>query len=210
MSWIVHADTDLVVVNKPAGLLSVPGRGADKLDCVVARLQARWPETLTVHRLDMSTSGLMVFARGAAAQRALSIAFAERRVDKRYLALVTERPAASAGIIELPIAADWPNRPRQKVDAEHGKASATRWRVAEALVDNDNGLTRLELEPLTGRTHQIRVHLAAIGHAIAGDLLYAAPEVQALAPRLCLHASRLVFADPITGDARCFESAAPF
>ncbi|MDP1533848.1 MAG: RluA family pseudouridine synthase [Rubrivivax sp.] len=205
-AFIVHVDAALIVVDKPAGLLAVPGRGADKQDCVVARLQAQWPDALTVHRLDMATSGLMVFARGAAMQRALSQAFAERRVAKRYTARVAGRPAADSGSIALPLAADWPQRPKQKVDTEHGKPSLTHWR----LLATDGDGARLELEPITGRTHQLRVHLAASGHAIVGDALYAPAPVLALSPRLCLHASRLEFSHPGSGQALRFDSPAPF
>jgi tRNA pseudouridine32 synthase/23S rRNA pseudouridine746 synthase len=205
---LVFEDAALLVVDKPAGLLAVPGRGADKQDCLSARLQARWPEARVVHRLDQPTSGLMVFARDAATQRRLGTAFEQREVTKRYIALVAGRLADAEGCIELPLAADWPNRPRQQVDAAAGKPALTRWwRLAD---DPARDASRVELEPLTGRTHQLRVHLAAIGHPILGDALYAPPEVQARAARLLLHASRLAFAHPGSGAALDFERAAPF
>lgn len=190
---IVHVDAELLVVNKPSGLLSVPGRGADKQDCAVARLQALYPEALTVHRLDMATSGLLLFARGPAAQRALSLDFAERRVAKRYVAVLAghlEGPLAAQeeedwAEIDLPLSADWPNRPLQKVDHALGKPSRTRWRV----LAHEPGRTRVELEPLTGRSHQLRVHMLALGHPIIGDALYAPPAAQG--PRLLLHACHL-------------------
>ena len=186
---IVHVDGQVVVADKPAGLLCVPGRGPDRADCLARRLQAQWPDALVVHRLDMATSGLVVFGRGAAVQRALSIAFAERRVHKRYEAVVAGLLADAAGEIKLPLAADWPNRPRQQVDQAAGKPSLTRWQVLAR--DEARGTTRLALTPITGRSHQLRVHLAAIGHAILGDTLYApAPWAQA-APRLLLHACAL-------------------
>jgi tRNA pseudouridine32 synthase/23S rRNA pseudouridine746 synthase len=197
----------MLVVDKPAGLLAVPGRGEAKADCMLARLRVRHPDAQVVHRLDQATSGLMLFARGATAQRQLSMAFEARRIDKRYIAIVHGEPPDERGSIELPLAADWPRRPRQRVDAEHGKPSVTHWRVAERL---PGGRTRLELTPVTGRSHQLRVHLAAIGHPILGDLLYAPPEVQAAAGRLLLHASALAFGHPQSGQAMAFASAAPF
>ena len=208
---LVYADDTLLVVDKPSGLLAVPGRGADKQDCLAARVQARYPDALIVHRLDMATSGLMVMARGPAAQRALSKAFAAREVTKRYIAVVAGRldaPAEGWGTIGLPIIVDWPNRPLRIVDHTHGKPSLTRWRV---LGHDETGLNaRVELEPVTGRSHQLRVHLRALGHPILGDALYASPEVQALSGRLLLHAGSLRFAHPLTGEALAFESAAPF
>ncbi len=210
---VVHADPYCVVVDKPSGLLSVPGRGADKQDCLARRTALHYADALVVHRLDMGTSGLWLMARGVPMQRAFSIAFADRQVDKRYVAVVAgllEAPATPDGwgLIDLPLAADWPNRPRQAVDALRGKPSQTRWRLLAQ--DPASGTSRVELDPLTGRTHQIRVHLQAIGHPILGDALYAPPEVQALAPRLLLHASALGFAHPGTGQWLALESAAPF
>lgn len=186
---IVHADAWLVAADKPAGLLCVPGRGPDKADCLAARVMAQWPDARVVHRLDMATSGLVVLGRGAAMQRALSIAFAERRVHKQYQAVVAGLLADEQGEIDLPLAADWPNRPRQQVDRVAGKPSLTRWQVLQR--DLASGTSRLCLSPLTGRSHQLRVHLAAIGHPILGDALYAAPPWAAAAPRLLLHASDL-------------------
>lgn len=186
---VLHADDHRVVVDKPSGLLSVPGRGEDKQDCAWARVAARWPDALIVHRLDQSTSGLIVFARGEAMQRALSEAFAARLVDKRYEAVVHGLVARDAFEIDLPLIVDWPNRPRQMVDAERGKPSLTRVRVLHR--DLAAGTTRVELEPVTGRSHQLRVHLLAAGHPILGDALYAPPEVLARAPRLLLHARDL-------------------
>lgn len=183
---ILHVDERLIVIDKPAGLLSVPGRGEAKQDCASARLQALYADALIVHRLDQATSGLLLFARGAQAQRELSADFAERRVDKRYEAVVSGT-LEGAGLIDLPLAADWPNRPRQQVDQLHGKPSQTRW---EALGATGPG-TRVALQPITGRSHQLRVHLAALGHPILGDTLYAPTEMQALAPRLLLHACAL-------------------
>jgi tRNA pseudouridine32 synthase/23S rRNA pseudouridine746 synthase len=210
---VLHADAALVVADKPAGVLSVPGRGADKQDCMAARVQAAFPDALIVHRLDMATSGLLLFARGPAMQRTLSMAFERREVDKRYVAVVAGMPEGPAGAdgwasIDFPLAADWPNRPRQQVDAERGRPSRTRWRVLGP--GPLPGTTRLELEPVTGRSHQLRVHLAALGHPIVGDTLYAPPAVAAAAPRLLLHASELAFDDPRGGGRLRFFSAPAF
>ncbi len=208
---VVYADDTLLVVDKPSGLLAVPGRGADKQDCLAARVQVRYPDALVVHRLDMATSGLMVMARGPAAQRALSKAFAAREVTKRYIALVAgrlEAPADGWGTIDLPIIVDWPNRPLRIVDHQSGKPSLTRWRV---LGHDETGLnTRVELEPVTGRSHQLRVHLRELGHPILGDALYAPPSVQALSGRLLLHAGSLAFTHPLTGEALTFVCPVPF
>lgn len=188
---IVHVEPELLVVNKPSGLLSVPGRGADKQDCAAARVQARFAEALIGHRLDMATSGLLLFARGPAAQRALSLDFAERRVAKRYVAVLAghldgpQAPDEGWAEVDLPLRADWPNRPRQKVDPLQGKPSRTRWRV----LAHEDGRTRVELEPVTGRSHQLRVHMLALGHPIIGDTLYAPAAAQG--PRLLLHARGL-------------------
>jgi tRNA pseudouridine32 synthase/23S rRNA pseudouridine746 synthase len=209
---LVYVDEHLLVLEKPAGLLAVPGRGEDKQDCLARRAQALWPDALAVHRLDMATSGLFVMARGKAVQRQLAAAFEHRRVHKRYVAVVAGRLAAPAGdgwgVIDLPLMADWPRRPLQKVDVEHGRPSTTRWRVlADASLQE---ATRVELEPVTGRSHQLRVHLREIGHPILGDALYAPADVAARAPRLLLHACELAFAHPATGDALHFESRVPF
>lgn len=203
---LVFLDAALLVLDKPAGLLTVPGRGADKQDCLASRVRRRFADALVVHRLDQATSGLVVFARGAAAQRALSIAFAARHVHKRYEAVVAGLLADERGQIDLPLRADWPNRPRQQVDPERGKPSRTRWRVLRR--DAVAGTTRAELEPQTGRSHQLRVHLAAIGHPIVGDTLYAP---QGLAgPRLMLHAVALTLPHPADGRTVNFSCPLPF
>jgi tRNA pseudouridine32 synthase/23S rRNA pseudouridine746 synthase len=210
-------DYALLVIDKPGGLLSVPGRGDDKQDCLSARVQQRYPDALIVHRLDMATSGLMLMARGLAAQRLLSLAFAERRVHKQYIAVVHGLAAEPApadadgwGLIDLPIAADWPRRPLRVIDAVLGKPSQTRWRVESR--DAVAGTSRVLLEPLTGRSHQLRVHMLALGHPIVGDALYGSPApAQTLAPdTLHLHASALAFAHPLTGQALAFASPARF
>jgi tRNA pseudouridine32 synthase / 23S rRNA pseudouridine746 synthase len=210
---LVHIDPWLLVADKPAGLLSVPGRGEDKQDCAAARARREVTDALVVHRLDMATSGLLLMARGAAMQRALSGLFESRAVRKRYVAVVAGRvpPPAGAdgwGEIDLPLMTDWPNRPRQVVDHAGGKASRTRWRIL--AVDAARDATRLELEPLTGRSHQLRVHLQALGHPILGDPLYASQTVQAQSARLLLHASELALTHPATGEPMHWRSAAPF
>lgn len=206
----VYADEHLLVFNKPAGLLSVPGRGKDKHDCLSLRVQHRYADALIVHRLDMSTSGLLLMARGAAMQTALSKLFEARQIYKRYVAVVDGRLAVTDGwqLIDLPIALDWPNRPLRIIHHESGKPSQTRWKAVSW--DGQANTTRVELQPLTGRSHQLRVHLLALGHPIVGDALYAPAVVQAKSPRLLLHASALRFQHPATGNDMAFESAAPF
>lgn len=205
---ILYQDNALLVVNKPGGLLSVPGRGPDKQDCLMSRVQREFPQALNVHRLDMETSGLMVLALGKDTQRSLGRLFEQRRVHKRYIAVVNGTLQAGQGEIDLPLAADWPNRPRQKVDSEHGKPSTTRYRVVAR--DNANNATRVELEPLTGRTHQLRVHLQALGHSILGDSLYADRHSRRRAGRLLLHATTLAFTHPLNSEPLHFSSATPF
>ena len=205
----VFADELLLVLNKPAGLLSVPGKGDDKQDCLSSRVQKSYPDALVVHRLDMATSGLMMMARSAVMQAALSQLFETRNIYKRYEAVVDGLvlPSLEWQLIDLPIAVDWPNRPLRIVHPD-GKPSQTRWR---ALAYNANAnTTRVELEPITGRSHQLRVHLKAQGHPILGDALYAPADVHAKAPRLLLHACALHFANPLTGNNMVFENAPAF
>jgi tRNA pseudouridine32 synthase/23S rRNA pseudouridine746 synthase len=202
---VLWHDDALIVVDKPAGQLAVPGRGGALADCTWARVRALWPDALVVHRLDQATSGLLLFARGAAVQRTLSRAFAERRVDKRYVAVVHGLLADDAGRIDFPLAADWPRRPRQRVDPA-GKPATTLYTVL--VRERDLQRTRVALQPLTGRTHQLRVHLAAISHPVVGDALYAAEH--AGAPRLLLHAEALQLAHPLDGRPLHLFRAAPF
>jgi tRNA pseudouridine32 synthase / 23S rRNA pseudouridine746 synthase len=206
LSAPLYLDDSLIAVDKPAGLLAVPGRGPDKQACLWTQVLAAWPDALVVHRLDMATSGLMLFARGLQMQRRLSQAFAERRVDKQYVAVVDGQLGATQGRIELPLAADWPRRPLQRVDAVAGRPARTDWQ----LLDQQDTAARLVLQPHTGRTHQLRVHLAAIGHPILGDALYAPPEVQARAPRLLLHAQSLGLAHPLSGQPLQLHCPPPF
>lgn len=206
----VYEDEHLLVLDKPSGLLCVPGRGPDKQDCLSARAQQRWPEALIVHRLDQPTSGLVLMARNIEVQRQLSQAFAERQVRKHYIAVVAgllQVPASRADAsgwqrIDLPIAADWERRPLRVINHETGKSSQTLWQVLEHI-EQPLGhsllpCTRVLLSPLTGRTHQLRVHMAAIGHAILGDALYASEELARARPRLLLHASELELQHPVT------------
>jgi tRNA pseudouridine32 synthase/23S rRNA pseudouridine746 synthase len=199
---LIYSDEYLLVVDKPAGLLAVPGRGEDKQDCLSTRIQQHYPDALIVHRLDMATSGLIVFARGIAMQRRLSALFSERIVTKRYVAVVAGKLEPETGEVNLPVGADWPNRPRQKVDMAEGKPSLTHYRVLSHHADS----TRVELEPVTGRTHQLRVHMNAIGHPIVGDNLYDGTA----AGRLMLHACRLTLPHPQHNTPLVFECPAAF
>lgn len=190
---IVHADRDLVVIDKPSGLLSAPGRGPDQADSALLRVQARWPTAEPVHRLDLDTSGLLVFALRGKATRALMAQLRDRRVEKRYLAWVAGAPGAEAGEIDLPLRR-LVGQPRSVVDPA-GRPSRTRWRVLERRGE----ATLLALEPLTGRSHQLRLHLRSIGHPILGDRFYAPPEVILAADRLLLHAVELRLLHPWSG-----------
>ena len=209
----VHEDGDLLVLVKPAGLLCVPGRGPLKQDALSTRAQHAWPGALVVHRLDQATSGLVLMARRPAIQRLLGMAFARREVAKCYEAIVHGRPHAAAGdgrwhLIDAPLAPDWPRRPRQQVDPVHGKPSQTLWRMLAHDAASDT--TRLALQPLTGRTHQLRLHLAHIGHPIVGDALYADAGSALRSPRLLLHACRLRLRHPATGSWLHCTSPVPF
>ena len=190
---ILYSDADLLIACKPTGLLSVPGRLPENQDNLTGRLQTLYPDALNVHRLDQVTSGLMVYARNKMAQAVLSRQFAQRQIGKRYIALVQGLVAQDAGEVRLPLICDWPRRPRQIVHYELGKAAHTRWRVLER--DQEHQHSRLELEPVTGRSHQLRVHMAEIGHPIVGDDFYGA----APAERVMLHAAELRLQHPSTG-----------
>jgi tRNA pseudouridine32 synthase / 23S rRNA pseudouridine746 synthase len=203
---IVFADDHLIAIDKPPGLLSVPGRGEDKTDCALTRVQAVYPEALTAHRLDMATSGLLLLARSKPVQRALSGLFERSEITKRYVADVWGVPAPASGEISLPLITDWPLRPLQKVDFETGKPSRTRFETLAAK----GRFARLSLAPLTGRSHQLRVHLAEIGHPILCDEFYAHPEAQAARGRLALHATHLSFVHPATAAPVEIESPCPF
>ncbi len=201
-----YQDEHLVLAEKPSLLLSVPGRGPDKQDSVVSRLAETFPGIREVHRLDWETSGLLLLARSAEAHRELSRQFREREVEKHYVAVVFGEMEAEEGEVNLPLRCDWPNRPRQMVDPDEGKPSLTRWR----LLEKGNGRSRVELTPVTGRSHQLRVHMLSLGHPILGDPLYAHPEALAMAERLLLHAEVLAFSHPADGRRMAFHSRVPF
>jgi tRNA pseudouridine32 synthase/23S rRNA pseudouridine746 synthase len=202
---IVFEDEALLVIHKPSGLLSVPGRQQHLKDCVESRYQQLFPEARIVHRLDMETSGLMVLALGTEIHKELSRLFRERDVTKKYIAWVHGNVMMQEGTIEKPLIVDWPNRPRQKIDFEAGKPSLTHWRVLSRI----NGNTELELTPHTGRSHQLRVHMMDMGHPILGDSLYAPKEIQEKAERLQLHAEFLAFKHPLSGVPLEFHLPSP-
>lgn len=202
---VLFADDHIIVADKPTGLLSVPGRGADRADCLINRLRDPYPDILLVHRLDLDTSGVMIFARSKAAQAFLGQQFEQRLTKKIYLARLWGEVAEESGRVDLPLIVDWPNRPRQHVNFDTGKPSVTDWRVLR----RGNGETRMKLMPLTGRSHQLRVHMAEIGHVILGDPLYATGAAADF-PRLMLHADSLKIRHPETGAAMNFAAPCPF
>jgi tRNA pseudouridine32 synthase/23S rRNA pseudouridine746 synthase len=205
---IHHQDAFLLAVEKPSGLLAVPGRGADKQDCLLTRIQREYPSARVVHRLDMGTSGLMLFALDTETQRNLGYLFETRRIAKQYVACVWGIPDPSEGEIDLPMLADWPRRPRQRVDFAAGKAAHTRYRLIESA--NDGAVSRVELIPTTGRSHQLRVHLAELGHPVLGDELYADGDARHMSARLMLHAERLCFEHPRCPGQLSLHSPPPF
>ncbi|MEM6439223.1 MAG: RluA family pseudouridine synthase [Pseudomonadota bacterium] len=206
---VLHADAAILVVDKPAGLLSVPGKAPGLADCLAARAEAAFPGARIVHRLDRDTSGVMVLARDARAQRILGLQFEKRQVAKLYEALAAGR-REGAGRIEAPLTADWPERPRQKIDAKAGRPAVTDWQALGPVAALPRPATRFALTPLTGRSHQLRVHLAALGHPILGDALYAPDPVFEAAPRLMLHGRALSLRSPLDGAPLRFASPPPF
>lgn len=202
---ILHDDQHLLLVNKPSGLLSVPGKGEHLADCLMARVLAVFPEALLVHRLDRDTSGVMVFALSRQAQRHLGLQFEKRHTKKTYVARVWGQIEEKTGTVDLPLIVDWPNRPLQMVDHENGKEAQTDWRV----VRYDETGTRVRLYPKTGRSHQLRVHMLALGHPIMGDPFYATGEALN-APRLMLHAEQLKLRHPDGGRGMSFSAKCPF
>jgi len=202
---ILNRDAQLLVVDKPAGLLTVPGKGEAKADCLIARLRAAFPEVLLVHRLDTDTSGVMVFALTRGAQGNLGQQFEKRQTKKIYVARLAGRLEPREGRVDLPLCVDWPNRPRQHVNFESGRPARTDWRVIKYLANE----TRVQLTPLTGRSHQLRVHMAELGHPILGDPLYAEGAARAW-PRLMLHAESLRIRHPETGKSLTFRAPCPF
>lgn len=202
---ILHEDAELLVLNKPAGLLSVPGKGEDLADCLITRLQVAFPQALLVHRLDCDTSGVMVFALTKAAQRHLGLQFEKRQTKKFYVARVWGEVADPKGTVDLPLIVDWPNRPLQHVNFETGKPAVTEWRRLRVK----DGTTRMRLMPLTGRSHQLRVHMKEIGHPILGDPFYASGPALDF-PRMMLHAEELRLRHPNGGRGMRFRAPAPF
>ncbi|MCR8724977.1 pseudouridine synthase [Frigidibacter sp. ROC022] len=202
---VLHSDDHLLLLNKPAGLLSVPGKGPHLADCLLARAQAEFPEALLVHRLDRDTSGIMIFARTARAQRHLGLQFEKRQLSKFYVARVWGEMAEDAGTVDLPIIVDWPNRPRQKIDHETGRRAVTDWKA----VRRADGETRVHLFPKTGRSHQLRLHMRELGHPILGDPFYASGPARDF-PRLMLHAEGLKLRHPEGGAVMKFSSPCPF
>lgn len=202
---ILHQDHELLVVNKPSGLLSVPGKGAHLADCLIARIQAVFPDALLVHRLDRDTSGVMVFAMTPHAQRHLGLQFEKRQTKKTYVAILHGHLDQRTGTVDLPLIVDWPNRPLQMVDHENGKEAVTDWKVQRY----EDGNTRVRLYPRTGRSHQLRVHMREIGHPIKGDPFYATGDARN-APRLMLHAEELRLRHPDGGKGIRFRAPCPF
>ncbi len=203
---IVYQDDDLLIVNKPSGLLTVPGKDPKHADCLIARVNRVFPNAKIVHRLDMATSGIICLAMHKEAHRNLSIQFQDRKTAKRYVARVFGKLEQQTGSVYLPLICDWPNRPKQMVDHDKGKPSLTHFKVLE----HEAQATRVELTPITGRSHQLRVHMLSLGHPILGDRLYAHSEALALAPRLQLHAEMLSLTHPASDEKMVFEAAPEF
>ncbi len=203
---VLYHDDYLVVLDKPSGLLSVKGIGIDKIDCLAVRVASAIEGARIVHRLDMDTSGVIIMARDSDTHRELSRQFQDREVEKTYIAVVGGNINSDAGLIDIPLRKDFDNPPCQCVDYEQGKSSQTNWRVLERFDDR----TRLELKPITGRSHQLRVHLKELGHAILGDDLYASNDLQKLSPRLLLHAQQLIVMHPVSQERITFNAECPF
>lgn len=202
---ILHEDAAIIVVNKPAGLLTVPGKLANRQDCLINRLRSiRW-DALTVHRLDCDTSGVIIFARTKPAQGFLGQEFERRRAQKTYIARLQGSLTPDSGTVDLPLGSDWDYRPRQKIDHQNGRPALTDWQVIDRSADE----TRIRLTPHTGRSHQLRVHMLALGHPILGDQIYA-PETTMQHGRLMLHAETLALHHPTTGDWLGFSAPCPF
>ncbi|WP_413720739.1 RluA family pseudouridine synthase [Silicimonas sp. MF1-12-2] len=202
---VIHADHEILLVNKPHGLLSVPGKGDHLADCLLSRIQAAFPEALLVHRLDRDTSGIMVFALTPHAQRHLGLQFEKRQIKKTYVARVWGRIEEKTGTVDLPLIVDWPNRPRQMVDLQNGRPAVTDWRVMRATEEE----TRVRLYPKTGRSHQLRVHMKEIGHPILGDPFYSEGPAREY-PRLMLHSEGIRLRHPDGGIGMTFSAKVPF
>ncbi len=205
---ILYEDESLLVVNKPSGLLSVPGRGEDKQDCMISRVQLSYPSALIVHRLDMATSGILVLALDKETHRLLSQQFQQRVIAKQYIAVVLGKPEPETGVIDAPMICNWPNRPKQMIDREQGKSAQTGYEIIDYCEQKQ--VSRLLLKPVTGRTHQLRLHCQFIGHPILGDTLYADEETQSKSERLLLHASNICFEHPISTESLNIACKVPF
>ncbi len=203
---ILHADHEILIVNKPAGLLSVPGKGPELADCLIARIQVAFPQALLIHRLDRDTSGVMVFALSPHAQRHIGLQFEKRQTKKTYVARVAGRLEPKTGTVDLPLIVDWPNRPKQMVCHETGKAAQTDWTVLKASDDE----SRVRMFPKTGRSHQLRVHMLALGHPILGDPFYAEGPARDDHARLMLHSEELRLRHPDGGEGVRFRAKTPF
>jgi len=203
---VIHQDEEILVLNKPSGLLTVPGKAAEHADCLELRAQGQFPSSRIVHRLDMDTSGVVIMAMNAEAHRHLGLQFERRHTAKTYIADVFGSVAQDQGSVDLPLRCDWPNRPMQMIDHEQGRNAQTNWRVCE----RHENWTRMELTPITGRSHQLRVHMLAIGHPIMGDRFYATGEALNMADRLLLHARALTVHHPKGGERVSFEASLPF
>lgn len=202
---VLHEDAEVLLVDKPAGLLSVPGKGPHLADCLLSRVQDAFPDALLVHRLDRDTSGVMIFALTPHAQRHLGLQFEKRMTKKTYIARVWGTPVDKTGTVDLPLIVDWPNRPRQMVCWDTGKPAQTDWRVLKS----EGQTSRMRLQPHTGRSHQLRVHMQALGHPILGDPFYASGAARDF-PRLMLHSQELRFKHPQGGRSMKIRAAAPF
>ena len=204
---LVYRDDYIAVVNKPSGLLSVPGNQPQYYDSAMSRVKEKYGFCEPAHRLDMATSGILLFALSKAADRELKRQFREREPKKYYQALVWGHVEQDHGVVELPLICDWQNRPRQKICFERGKRAVTFYDVLQRYPNNT---TRVKLTPITGRSHQLRLHMLALGHPILGDKFYAHPQAKALSPRLCLHAESLQIQHPITGETMVFTAPVGF
>lgn len=203
---VVHQDNQVLIVDKPSGLLSVPGKAVENRDCLESRVKAAIPAALLVHRLDMDTSGVMVFAMNKVAQRHLGLQFERRKIAKEYVAMVDGTVAGDTGCIDLPLIVDWPNRPLQKICHETGKAALTEWSVLQRR----ECATRMQLRPKTGRSHQLRVHMLALGHVILGDRFYARGSALVASDRLMLHSEKITMHHPDGGERVEFSVPCPF
>ncbi len=204
---LVYRDDYIAVVNKPSGLLSVPGNQPQYYDSAMSRVKEKYGFCEPAHRLDMATSGILLFALSKAADRELKRQFREREPKKYYQALVWGHVEHDHGVVELPLICDWENRPRQKICFERGKRAVTFYDVLQRYPNNT---TRVKLTPITGRSHQLRLHMLALGHPILGDKFYAHPQAKALSPRLCLHAESLQIQHPISGETMVFTAPVGF